>query len=213
MRPTPARSPVPHPHPDRTRPGPAGSIRTGQLAAGLYTDPTPFFRQNFVAGPLTPWVPKNFLRAGSPCRGFWIRYNGSMPTRLKRLISPNDTDAQELGKLTEALVAGLDNDIRPQVVATAADTPATAEEKWRRAVTEGLAAVMSRASGGAAQYVHHQDTPSSTWNIRHNLSGFPAVAVVDSANRSGIGHLIYVDHNSLRVEFSAGFSGKAYLVL
>lgn len=67
-----------------------------------------------------------------------------MPTRLKRLIAPTDAEAPKLGKLTEALIAGLDSDIRPQVVARAGDTSDIAEDKWRRAVTEGLATVQTR---------------------------------------------------------------------
>jgi len=136
-----------------------------------------------------------------------------MPTRLKRLIAPTDSETQALGKLTEALVSGLDGDVRRQVVATGTDTTNVAEAKWRRAVTEGLLAVQARMTSGGAQYVHHQDEPSSTWNINHNLGGFPAVAVVDSANRMGFGQVEYLDTNTLTVAFSAGFSGRAYLVL
>jgi hypothetical protein len=39
------------------------------------------------------------------------------------------------------------------------------------------------------------------------------VAVVDSANRVGFGEVTYIDVNILTVDFSAGFSGRAYLVL
>lgn len=164
-------------------------------------------------GPLTPWVPKNFSRAGSPCRGFWIRYNEGMPTRLKRLISPSDSEAQAFGKLTESIAPNLDGDVRRQVVATGSDTTDIAEAKWRRAVTESLAVLQARTSGGGAQYTHIQDMPSSTWNIPHNLGGYPAVAVVDSTGRLGHGAVDYQDTNNLTVSFSAGFSGKAYLVL
>lgn len=137
-----------------------------------------------------------------------------MPTQLKRLISPTDTEAQRLAKLTEALADGLSGDVRRQVTATSNDTAATAEDKWRRAVTESLATVQSRSvSTGAPQYIHYQDTPAQTWQIIHNMDGYPAVAVADSSGRMGFGKVTYVSPQELRVEFSSGFSGKAFLVL
>ena len=134
-------------------------------------------------------------------------------SRLKRLISPTDTEAQRLGKYTEAFLEQLDADVRRQVGATPGDTAATAEDKWRRAVTEKLADVQEILASGGSQYIHHQDIPSTTWSIPHNLGGYPAVAVVDSANRVGFGEVTYIDVNNLTVTFSAGFSGRAYLVL
>lgn len=134
-------------------------------------------------------------------------------SRLKRLISPSDTEAQKFGKYVEAFFEHLEADVRRQVMATPGDTAAIAEDKWRRAVTEKLADVQEAIASGGTQYIHHQDVPAALWNITHNLVGFPLVAVVDSANRVGIGDVRYIDMNSLTVEFSAGFSGKAYLVL
>jgi hypothetical protein len=134
-------------------------------------------------------------------------------SRLKRLISPTDTEAQRLGKYTESILGSLDADVRRQVAATAGDTAAVSEDKWRRAVTENLADVQQILTAGGAQYVHQQDTPLEVWQIDHNLGGYPAVAVVDSANRVGFGEVTYLDVNRLTVAFSAGFSGRAYLVL
>jgi hypothetical protein len=134
-------------------------------------------------------------------------------SRLKRLISPTDTEAQRLGKYTESILGSLDADVRRQVAATAGDTAAVSEDKWRRAVTENLADVQQILTAGGAQYVHQQDTPLEVWQIDHNLGGYPAVAVVDSANRVGFGEVTYIDVNRLTVAFSAGFSGRAYLVL
>jgi hypothetical protein len=134
-------------------------------------------------------------------------------SRLKRLISPTDTEAQRLGKYTESILESLDADVRRQVAATAGDTAAVSEDKWRRAVTENLADVQQILTAGGAQYVHQQDMPLEVWQIDHNLGGYPAVAVVDSANRVGFGEVTYLDVNRLTVAFSAGFSGRAYLVL
>jgi hypothetical protein len=140
------------------------------------------------------------------------RYSRVM-SRLKRLISPTDTEALRLAKYTESFIERLDPDVRRQVVAAAGDNAAAAEDKWRRAVTEALADVEQAAAAGGAQYIHHQGVPSVLWSITHNLGGYPAVAVVDSANRVGFGEVTYIDTNTLTVEFSAGFSGKALLVL
>jgi len=133
-------------------------------------------------------------------------------SRLKRLISPTDTEAQRLGKYTEAFIDRLEADVR-QVAAGPGDTSAIAVDKWRRAVTEKLADVQEILAAGGAQYIHHQDIPASTWTITHSMGGYPAVAVVDSANRVGFGEVTYIDVNILTVDFSAGFSGRAYLVL
>jgi hypothetical protein len=60
-------------------------------------------------------------------------------------------------------------------------------------------------------YVHVQGTPSSTWNVAHNLSKYPSVTIVDSGNNVVIGEIAYTDDNNLVVTFGASFSGKAYV--
>ena len=69
------------------------------------------------------------------------------------------------------------------------------------------------ASGAAQQYIHTQAVPSATWTINHNLSGFPVVTIVDSANTVGLGEIEYPNPSQIIVRFSSSFSGKAYLVL
>jgi hypothetical protein len=64
---------------------------------------------------------------------------------------------------------------------------------------------------GGSTYVHTQSSPAATWTISHNLGRRPSVTVVDSAGSVVIGEVTYLSDNSLRVEFSAGFSGQAYL--
>ncbi len=56
-----------------------------------------------------------------------------------------------------------------------------------------------------------QDNPSAVWNIQHNLEKFPSVTVIDSADDVVYGNTTYVDENNLTINFSAPFSGKAYL--
>lgn len=62
-----------------------------------------------------------------------------------------------------------------------------------------------------ANYVHQQMVPSATWNITHNLNRFPSVTVVDSAGSVVIGAVTYVSSDVVSIEFSAAFSGNAYL--
>jgi hypothetical protein len=60
-------------------------------------------------------------------------------------------------------------------------------------------------------YVHNQATASATWNIQHNLGKFPSVTSVNINNIAMFGEVTYVDSNNLTINFSAGFSGKAYM--
>jgi len=56
-----------------------------------------------------------------------------------------------------------------------------------------------------------QGLPSMIWEIIHNLEKYPSVTVIDSANTIVEGEVTYIDLNTLNVNFSAGFSGTAYL--
>ena len=60
-------------------------------------------------------------------------------------------------------------------------------------------------------FVFTQGTASTTWNVQHNLNKFPSVSVVNNNNVLMYGETTYVDTNNLTINFSAGFSGKAYL--
>lgn len=60
-------------------------------------------------------------------------------------------------------------------------------------------------------FVFTQSVPSETWTIQHNLNKFPSVSVVNNNNILMYGNTTYVDQNNLIINFSAGFSGKAYL--
>jgi hypothetical protein len=66
--------------------------------------------------------------------------------------------------------------------------------------------------GSSFQYfVFNQNNPSATWTITHNLGRRPSVTVVDSAGTVVIGEVTYTSDNALTIQFSAGFSGQAYL--
>lgn len=47
--------------------------------------------------------------------------------------------------------------------------------------------------------------------ISHTLGGFPSVTTVDSANSVVTGTVTYLDTANLQIQFSADFSGTAYL--
>jgi hypothetical protein len=59
-------------------------------------------------------------------------------------------------------------------------------------------------------YTHTQNVSSATWVVTHNLGKFPAVSIVDTGNNEVVGDVVYVNQNSLTLNFSAPFSGKAY---
>jgi len=65
--------------------------------------------------------------------------------------------------------------------------------------------------GGDKNFIFTQGTAATEWNIEHNLNKFPSVSVVNNNNVLMYGETTYVDTNNLTINFSAGFSGKAYL--
>jgi len=60
-------------------------------------------------------------------------------------------------------------------------------------------------------FIFTQGAPSTVWTIQHNMDKFPSVSVVNNNNVLMYGETTYVDKNNLTINFSAGFSGKAYL--
>ena len=60
-------------------------------------------------------------------------------------------------------------------------------------------------------FIFTQAVAATTWNIQHNLSKFPSVSVVNNNNIVINGEITYIDNNNVQLNFSAGFSGKAYL--
>lgn len=61
------------------------------------------------------------------------------------------------------------------------------------------------------RHVHTQNIVSSTWTINHTLGGFPSVMVVDTAKTVVVGDITYNSDSEIVVNFSAAFSGYAYL--
>jgi len=76
----------------------------------------------------------------------------------------------------------------------------------------GPAGPTGPAGVGGGNYTHIQSTPSTTWTVVHNLGYHPGgVSVVDSAGTKVYGDITHSTVNQLVINFSAGFSGKAYL--
>lgn len=56
-----------------------------------------------------------------------------------------------------------------------------------------------------------QGTPSTQWDIVHNLSKFPSISVVDTAGTTVIGSYDYINADRVTLNFSTPFAGKAFL--
>ena len=72
-------------------------------------------------------------------------------------------------------------------------------------------ATFTLSSGGDKHYTFTQVAAASSWNITHNLNKYPSVSIVDSGNNWVVGDIEYINTNELTVNFTAAFSGKAYL--
>ena len=59
--------------------------------------------------------------------------------------------------------------------------------------------------------VFNIQSPSSTWEIHHNLGYNPNATCIDSAGNVIEGDISYPNENTIVIEFIGGSSGKAYL--
>jgi len=73
--------------------------------------------------------------------------------------------------------------------------------------------VMLTGSAGVntRRTVHSQASPSITWTATHALGGKPSVMVVDTADTVVVGDVTYISSTEIRIQFTAPFSGYAYL--
>lgn len=65
--------------------------------------------------------------------------------------------------------------------------------------------------GGGGSYTHAQAVPDTVWTVAHGLGFYPNVTVVDSSGRQVDGDVEYLDGDTVRLTFTAAFSGVAYL--
>lgn len=70
---------------------------------------------------------------------------------------------------------------------------------------------LSTATLNNERFVFTQASASSTWVITHELGGRPSVTIVDSAGTVVIGEVTYNSNTQITVQFTAPFSGFAYL--
>ena len=68
------------------------------------------------------------------------------------------------------------------------------------------------SGSSAVFYTFTQATPSATWTINHNLSGTPTAVVLDSSGNMCEGSFSYPTQNQMLINFSAAFSGTAYVI-
>ena len=69
---------------------------------------------------------------------------------------------------------------------------------------------LSGSGSNDKTYRHVQGSPSSVWNVSHNLNKRPAVTVADSGGTEVEGDVLYVNDNQVQLLFNAAFSGEAY---
>ena len=60
-------------------------------------------------------------------------------------------------------------------------------------------------------YIHDQMSASTTWVVNHGLSFIPNITVVDSAGTVVEGSYSYPNSDTVIINFSNSFAGKAYL--
>lgn len=68
-----------------------------------------------------------------------------------------------------------------------------------------------QATGLTRRNVFTQGSASSTWTISHDLGGYPSVTVVNSTGTVVVGTVTYNSTSEIQIEFTAPFSGTAYL--
>lgn len=74
-----------------------------------------------------------------------------------------------------------------------------------------MISLVSLDDGSDKTDVFVQSVPALLWTINHNLDKYPSVSVVNINNVLMYGDVTYIDKNNLQIEFSAEFSGKAYM--
>lgn len=65
------------------------------------------------------------------------------------------------------------------------------------------------AVGGDLTYYFIENTPTTVWNVTHNLGKFPSVTILDSNDIEVEALVSHIDNNSLIINFNAAFAGKA----
>lgn len=61
-----------------------------------------------------------------------------------------------------------------------------------------------------ANFVFVQTTPAATWVVNHNLNKYCSVTIVDSADNTVFGDVLYNSLNQVTLTFAGAFSGEAF---
>lgn len=77
--------------------------------------------------------------------------------------------------------------------------------------TYGLITYPKAKEGSDKNYVHPQNQASAIWTVQHNLNKFPSVTSVNINNIEMYGEVVFNDLNNLTINFSAAFSGQAFI--
>jgi len=72
-------------------------------------------------------------------------------------------------------------------------------------------AVFTLSAQGVPTFIFTQGVPDTVWDIEHNLGKFPSVSVVNNNDVVINGEVTYIDNNNIQLNFSAAFTGSAYL--
>lgn len=70
---------------------------------------------------------------------------------------------------------------------------------------------IGRFSQFTQRSIFTQGSASDTWSITHSLGGYPSVTVVNSTGTVVVGTVTYISTSEIQIEFTAPFSGTAYL--
>ena len=76
---------------------------------------------------------------------------------------------------------------------------------------QGIQGIQGPMGPAGSTYEHNQSATATTWIVNHNLGFNPNVVVADSAGTIVESEIWYDSINTLRLGFSFGMSGKAYL--
>lgn len=70
---------------------------------------------------------------------------------------------------------------------------------------------VGRFSQYTHRHTHVQGSAAETWSITHELGGYPSVTVVNSVGIAVTGMITYLSETEIQIDFTAPFSGIAYL--
>lgn len=105
-----------------------------------------------------------------------------------------------------------DTDLQKYVAVVSSNSSGQVQADWNETDQDSPSYIKNKPTSlSDKHFTHLQKSASRTWVIQHNLNTFPSVTVVDSAGNVVCGEVHYNNANQVTIEFTAAFSGKAYL--